>query len=32
MTSIYLATSPKVEGITGKFFSNREKEKRRKTR
>jgi NAD(P)-dependent dehydrogenase (short-subunit alcohol dehydrogenase family) len=28
MTSIYLATSPEVEGITGKFFSNREKEEK----
>jgi NAD(P)-dependent dehydrogenase (short-subunit alcohol dehydrogenase family) len=25
MTSIYLATSPQVEGITGKFFDNRKK-------
>jgi NAD(P)-dependent dehydrogenase (short-subunit alcohol dehydrogenase family) len=28
MTSIYLATSPEVEGITGKFFGNREKEEK----
>ncbi|MDR2415446.1 MAG: hypothetical protein LBD75_02285 [Candidatus Peribacteria bacterium] len=28
MTSIYLAISPEVEGITGKFFSNREKEEK----
>jgi NAD(P)-dependent dehydrogenase (short-subunit alcohol dehydrogenase family) len=28
MTSIYLATSPEVEGVTGKFFGNREKEEK----
>jgi hypothetical protein len=28
MTNIYLATSPEVEGITGKFFGNREKEEK----